>query len=70
MRNIYVNAEANKVFVTYAIETDVSCITHAEYALVLSLADRKVAAIKFLRDQHGYGLLKAKRIADEIWANT
>ena len=54
--------------VTYTVVTETFSITDAEYDLIYSLYTmenpRKVTAVKFLRNQYGIELKRAKDICD------
>lgn len=56
----------NHVEVSYPMREARQTITKAEYDLVLSLSDNRIAAIKFIRDQYSLGLYEARQIVDTI----
>ena len=57
----------NAVFVVYPAKEQEQKITTAEYKLIRSMDDRKVLAIKFVKDQYSLGLYEAKQIVDTIF---
>lgn len=57
----------NAVFVSYPVKEQEQKITAAEYQLIRSMDNRKVSAIKFVRDQYSLGLYEAKQIVDTIF---
>lgn len=60
------NHTGNKVNVSYPSCEVTQTITVPEYHLIRCLDDRKVSAVKFVRDQYGVSLRDAKNIVDTI----
>ena len=66
MPSISSHYSENAVFVTYPVKEQEQKITAAEYQLIRSMGDRRVLAIKFVKDQYGLGLYEAKQIVETI----
>lgn len=54
--------------ISYPRSDGILQITKAEYNLVKGMSDRKVMAIKFIKDQYNLGLYEAKQVVDTIHA--
>ena len=63
--------QPSKIIVEYPVRTVEHIITAAEYHLIsTTLNERKISAVKFIRDQYDLDLYEAKQIVDTILEST